>query len=466
MKQSSSPALEFGSALHAMAEHFQATGEILEPESDVARVLSAGAHQLTICGKLLVEYEHVGTLPDGSPYVAYIDGHSPDGGSSNLVVIQDIKTTSNPRYALQGTDGEPPPDAEETDNSDYDLKRDIQAMLYAWILLCDVHQFRAGPDAPWQTWDPAERRAETARLRWVYFLTKGSARSWEASRWVRPAEAQAYMTATILPLVAKINALHEWHHARLATGGPPPTLDEIDRNLDACNDGRGHYGRWCGAGEREACNYDQLGTPVTDLVQLKVRKMTTPLERLKALQNRNKGIAAPAPTPAPVAEAPAASPPAPPPAPAPVAEAPVAIAASVGAPAAPLIASAPAVVETPASAAVAAAAELTRGQKAAATRAANKALAIAPPPAGNINPPEVTETLQKLTETASAGPAKLTAPVAEEAPRGPAYVINNNAPAAPKDPIQLPVAVVTLVGVEQITAFLVSQGYAVTKAAA
>lgn len=422
MKQASSPALEFGSALHAMAEVFQDTGEVIEPEGDVARVFAAGAHLLSTCGPLLVEHEHVGTLPDGSPYVAYLDAHSASGGpDTGTVVIQDLKTTSNPNYALVGSD--PPEDADPHDIAlagsnragDYELRRDLQCMFYAWILLCaPPHQFRAGPDDPWQTWDPAERMARCGRLRWVYFLTKGKARAWETNDFVTPAQAAAFLAERIMPLVAKINALHEWHHARLATGGPAPSLDEIDRTLDACRDFRGNYGRWCGAGEREACNYDQIGTPVLDLVQLKVRKMTTPQERLAALRNKNAaGAAAPpaaaAPQPAPVVEAPAASPP--PPAPVPATT--TAPEPQPVPPASPVVASS--APESTGSSETAAAA-LTRGQKAAQTRAANKAVAVVPTPpapAGNINPPEVVEALAKLTALPAVAPITATQAAAD-----------------------------------------------------
>jgi hypothetical protein len=395
MKQSSSAALEFGSALHSSAEHLQETGELLDPESDVGRVLASGAHLINLTGRLLVEWEHVGTLPDGSPYVAYLDGHSPDGGPVHTVVIQDLKTTSNPRYALVGTDEEDVDDAPPVD--DYDLRKDIQCMLYAWILLCDAHWYcpplpegHYGPKH-WRWWDPAVQGAKSGRLRWIYFLTKGVARAWEANAFVTPAQAQAYMQATVLPLVARINALHEWHYSH-----PHATLDEIDRTPAACN----NRGRWCGVGERDACNFDKLGTPALDLVQLKVRKMTTPQERLAALQAQNAakraaaGGVAVAPPPAPVVEAPAASPP-----PAPTAKVetsivptPAPVTTPAAAPAEPTSA-APASITAPD--ASAAAAELTRGQKAAATRAANKAAAQAPaapvaPPVG-INPPEGAE---------------------------------------------------------------------------
>jgi hypothetical protein len=439
MKQSSSAATDFGSDLHTMAEHFQATGEVLDPEGEVARVFTAGAHLVTMCGHdKLVEYEHVGVLPDGSPYVAYIDAHSPRVGETNTLVIQDLKTTSNANFALQGVE----PDVGESEElpalsarSDVDpayaLSADIQAGFYAWILLAAPAHWFAPPlpsDAHfgpkhWQWWDPAERGVRpttTGRLRWVYFLTKGVAKSWEVNDWMRPTQAEKFLHDRIMPLVAKINALHEWHHAR-TTGAAPggaPSLDEIDRTLNACRDPRRNtYGRWCGAGERDACNYDQLGTPALDLVQLKVRKMTTPQERLAALRNRTQNPAAAAAAPAPVAaapapapqEAPAASPPAPPSAPTPTTSPepqPVPTASPEAASSAPETTG-----QSPAG-------ELTRGQKAAATRAAKKAGQATPPAAppivGNVNPPEALEALAKLT-AATPAPAA-TAPAAAAAP--------------------------------------------------
>ncbi|MES2384553.1 MAG: hypothetical protein V4593_08385 [Pseudomonadota bacterium] len=437
MKQASSAALEFGSALHASAEHYQLTGAIPDPEGPVARVLSAGAHLLTTAGNLLVEHEHVGTLPDGSPYVAYIDGHSANGDQygAGTIVIQDLKTTSNERFALVSTD-----DPHEVGGGPYALDLNLQAMFYAWILLCaPPHQFRAGPDAPWQTWDPAERAARSGRLRWVYFLTKGVPRAWEANAFVTPAQAATHMATTIMPLVARINALHEWHHARAASGGTAagstaPSLDEIDRNLTSC----GGRGRWCGAGERDACNYDQLGTPALDLVQLKVRPMTSPQDRLAALRARNAAGPAPISTaaaapPAPVQEAPTASPKE-------EVSAPVVQDSPAAQNAAPVTANVAA--DVPATA------NMTRGQKAAATRAANRAAApppSAPPVVGNINPPEVVEALAKLTAPA-APPVVAPAPV-------------------PVIGAAIPCAVLGFT-TEQIVTFLVAQGYLVTKAAA
>jgi hypothetical protein len=334
MKQSSSYALEFGTAVHGAAEVFQATGEIPEPEGEAARVLSAGAHLLTTCGKMLVEYEHVGTLPDGSPYVSYIDGHSADGGPVGTIVIQDIKTTSSARFAL--TEGEQP------EQDPYHIERDIQAMFYSWILLCDAHWFcpplpsdeHAGPKH-WQWWNPTARGARSGRLRWVYFLTKGVANAWEVNGFTTPASSAAFMATHILPLVSKINALHQWHYAK-----PHGTIDEVEPNSRAC-DGRG---RWCGVYEHDACNFDQLGTPALDLVQLKVRKMTTPAERIAALRAKNgaapaPAVATPEPTPPPAA--------------------------------------APAPAEPPPVATPAVEPELTRGQKAAITRQQSRAEALA-----------------------------------------------------------------------------------------
>ncbi len=392
MKQASSDALEFGSALHENAEHFQATGEIPDPEGDVARVLVSGAHLINTCGKLRVEWEHRGTFPDGSPYVAFLDGGSAEGHpQTSSVVIQDLKTTSNPHYALVA-------DPE----SEYALRKHPQAMMYAWILLCDVHW--TAPSLPhghigpqqWEIWDPVAKRARTARLRWLYFLTKGVARAWDVSDFVTPAAAEAYLDAHIMPLVAKINALHEWHYSK-----PGATLNEIDRNLGAC---RGK-GMWCGAGVdgANACDFSILGTPALDLVQLKVRKMTSPQDRLAALRNRTPGAAlAATPAPAPSAVEPTPAPKAPEPTP------------PVAAVAAPVVTEAQPASDIPApeSSSTTPAAELSRGQKAAATRAANAAAraSATPPtttPGAGINPPEVVEALAKLT---AEGPSYKPAP--------------------------------------------------------
>jgi hypothetical protein len=484
MKQSGSDATEFGSALHALAEHYQETGEVLDPEGDVARVFAAGAHLVQLCGKLLVEHEHIGELPDGTPYVAYIDGHSARVGATGALVIQDLKTTSNAQYALQGDDGEagddPPP---LTEAGPYALREDIQGIFYAWILLAaPAHWFApclpdgvAGP-RHWQWWDPAERgvtERTRGRLRWVYFLTRGVQRAWEVNDWMTPAMAAAALAARIMPLVAKINAAHEWHHGRVtgAIPGGPPLLDEIDRTIDACRDRRrGTYGRWCGAGEHDACNFDQIGTPVLDLVQLRVRKTMTPQERLAEIRNRKgatnaggmPGLVATAPAP----ETPAASPPALPAAQHEPASAPTAAAATSTAPTpAPATTPAPSAPEPDATPgdAVASPGELTRGQKAAATRAAKKAAAgsaappAAPPIAGNINPPEALEALAKLAEN-PVGLAK--SPVEAE----PAAQQELTAPPPAAAPAQVvPVGVVTLIGIKEITAYLVALGYAVSK---
>lgn len=368
MKQSGSPALEFGSALHSLAEEYQTTGNVSVPESELGRVFRSGIHLLApdgapipeeqaylagICGPLLIEHEHVGQLPDGTEFVAYLDGHSARGGTTNLVVIQDLKTTSNPRYALES----------DPDSPHY-LGADIQAMFYAWILLCLPHWYcpplpadHAGPKH-WQWWDPVERCAKGGRLRWVYFLSRGVPRAWDVSVFVTPAQAARFMQDTILPLAAKIVALHSWRAAN-----PGATLSEIDRTLDAC----GGRGRWCGAGERDACEYGALGTPINDLIQLKVRKVTTPNERLLALKNNlaNRGTPATGNLPVPETVAPKA------PESAPVA-APAAATDSSAAPAA-----APATVTAPAVA-----------EPAKRTRAPRKPPASA---GAGINPPESNE---------------------------------------------------------------------------
>lgn len=519
LKQSGSDATEFGTAVHAIGEHHQLTGEILDPEGEPARVYTAGAHIVTACGPLLVEHEHIGELPDATPYVAYIDGHSGRVGPTGVLVIQDLKTTSNAQYALQGDDGEALTEA--TARGPYALSEDIQGIFYAWILLAaPPHWFAPclpdGVSGPrhWQWWDPAERgvtERTRGRLRWVYFLTRGVPRAWEVNDWTTPAMAAAALDARIMPLVAKINALHEWHHGRV-TGtipGGPPLLDEIDRTLDACRDRRrGTYGRWCGAGEHDACNFDQIGTPVLDLVQLRVRKTMTPQERLAEIRNRkgatNAGgmpglvAAASAATPAP--ETPAASPPAQP------ASAPTAAAAAAAtstaptpAPAITLAEPSAASAELSASSAPATAVttvavpegELTRGQKAAATRAAKKAAGgasaappAAPPIAGNINPPEALEALAKLADSPiglAKSPVEADANAlgidvrnaADETARANFVVdaagkivgqkLTAPRPEVAASVVEVPVAVVTLVGIEAIVEFLIAKGYTVSE---
>jgi hypothetical protein len=294
LKQASTPALERGTALHSAAEHYQLTGNIAAPESAIGTLLAAGTHLLECCGKLLVEYEHQGELPDGTPYIAYFDGHSETAQSElGTVIVQDLKTTGSAARALTA----------ET------LLRDEQAMFYAWILLCSVHLFRKDEDSPWQTWDPAARFARSVRLRWIYFLTAGNPRAWESTVPVLPAAAEAYMQGTIMPLVRRIRAIHDWRAAN-----PGATLEDYERNLEAC-DG---IGRWCGVGERDACDMAVSGTPAERLVQIgrnpskQGTTLMTDNERMNALRAKYASkatpsaavvVAAPEPTPEPIVEA-------------------------------------------------------------------------------------------------------------------------------------------------------------------
>jgi hypothetical protein len=279
MRQSGSAATERGSALHYMAEVYQATGEVISPESELASIFQAGMHMLNACGRLLVEHEHIGMLPDGTPFVAYLDGHSPHGGDTYCIVVQDIKTTSDPKWALT-------PDT---------LPRNVQSMLYAWILMCLPHWYcptlpdgHMGPKH-WQWWDPVERGAKATRLRWLYFLTRGTPRAWEVTSFVYPADAHVYMEETILPLAEKMSAAHEW---RLAN--PTESISEVDRNLGACS-GRG---RFCGVHEKLACEFGELGTPLLQLRAGQKRPQLTAQERLAALKKTNPASkpAVPAPT--------------------------------------------------------------------------------------------------------------------------------------------------------------------------
>jgi hypothetical protein len=414
LKQAETDALRGGTALHEAGEVLQATGEVPNPESPTGRILRSGAHLISQCGDMLVEYEHVGTLPDGSPYLAFLDGHleraDPLLGS---MVYNDLKTCGNPAYALVADD-----------DSDYALKKDIQVMKYAWILLCDAHWYCPPLPSPteecgcdgwgtgcaavvsgpmcgpkhWRWWDPVAKHARVGRPRWLYFLTKGNPRAWEVTAFVSPAEATAFMHNTILPLVARINAIHEWHYAN-----PSASLNDFDRNFEACR----KSGMWCGVGEAYACNFEELGTPILDLIQLKVRPKMTPQERLNALmKNRAAGVntgvtepktdpkvtAPPGATPAPAGAATSAT----------AQPQPTAPAESVAVVAEPSQDSAPSAASAPS--AEPAAPKRSRGRP--------PKPPVAPLGAG-VNPPEVVDALATLALEADC--TKVTAPVAAPA---------------------------------------------------
>lgn len=388
MKQASSGATDLGTAVHSVAQHYQATGEVPEPESDAGVIFAAGAHLVNYTGRLLVEHEHVGLLPDGTPFVAYLDGHSPHGkdtacvvilgapaeAAGGAVVVQDIKTTgSGERYALEAGEGSK------------GLRRDLQAMFYAWVILCLPHWFcpplpdgHAGPKH-WQWWDPEERAAKTARLRWLYFQTKGTPRAWEATDWVTPTMAADFMQTSIMPLVAQMKAVHE-----AVARGIVHTVNEFDRNIEATC-------KWCGVNERQACEYGTLGTPATDLIQLKRRPQMTPQERLAALKAGHAARAAGATTAA-AAPAPEAAPASPPPE-----------AAPTPPPSATAAPSPEALTSTTAD--VAALASVTAAPSAPAARGRGRPRTRPPatPPGAGINPPEVVEALAKLQPEGPSG---------------------------------------------------------------
>jgi hypothetical protein len=267
LKQASTPALEKGTALHSAAEHYQETGEIEHPESVVGTLLAAGTHLITMCGDLLVEYEHQGELPDGTPYLAYFDGHSYSGTRElGTVIVQDLKTTGSAARALTS----------ET------LPKDEQAMFYAWILLCSVHRFRKDEQSEWQVWNPSQLGVTSARLRWIYFLTQGSPRAWEATVPVDMRMANVYMAGTIMPLVRRIRAIHDWRALN-----PGATLEDYERNLEACQGD----GLWCGAGD--VCDMAVRGTSAERLIQIRTKpntqesertQMTDPNDRMAALR--------------------------------------------------------------------------------------------------------------------------------------------------------------------------------------
>lgn len=271
IKQEETEALRRGSALHLLAEIFQQSdGHVELPESEVGTIFRSGAHMLSTCGPLLVEWVHSGQFPDGTEWIAYLDGHSPDGANTATIVVQDLKTSSRAENALN-TDK----------NSTNYLAKNIQAMFYAWIILCCPHWYAPpledGHFGPmhWRWWDPVVQRAKVVRLRWLYFLTSGKPRAWEVTCFVTPEQAQQFYVDIIAPLVTKILDIHRWHAQNLGA-----KLDELDRNTSACK------GRqiWCGPGEGGFCNLEQLGTPIADLVQLRVRPKLSPQQRLAALK--------------------------------------------------------------------------------------------------------------------------------------------------------------------------------------
>jgi hypothetical protein len=300
MRQSGSAATELGKEVHGIAELHQETGVVANPESRAAQIYRAGAHMVGvehlehICGPLLVEHEHVGQLPDGTWFLARIDGHSPCGSPQTAtLVIQDLKTTSGEEWALNAD-----PDSPKF------LGKDLQALFYDVILLCFRHWFcKPLPDGHygpphWQVWDPVERNAKVGRLRWLYFKTKGTPRAWDVSTFIGREEAAARLADTIMPLVEKIVAIHQ-HKAN----HPEAALSDFRQDTAACS-GRG---KWCGAYERDACDFGALGTPIIQLRKGNRMSQPSAAERLAALKNRVAGSvtggtpAAAAPTPAPKA---------------------------------------------------------------------------------------------------------------------------------------------------------------------
>ena len=275
-KQASSDALVRGSALHLIGEVYQNTGEVIRPESEEANLFQAGRHHLEV-GTMAVEYEHVGELPCGTPFVAYIDArdHQEAGGVFRL---RDLKTTSNPRYALVSAD-----DASE-DNAHMRLAAHLQAAFYAYLLLCVEHWF--APPLPeghfgpkhWQRWVPAERiPGKEVLLQWVYFKTRGRPVSWVAEDCVSEEAAQQHYDQHIAPLVLQINLIYLWRERN-----PDATIQELGLFL---RDSRSCKGKamWCGPGEQEKCDFGSRGEPIEQLVQLTRRpKRMNAKERLAA----------------------------------------------------------------------------------------------------------------------------------------------------------------------------------------
>lgn len=370
LKEEQGPGALRGVQFHKIGEAYQETGQVIEPESDMARVFMAGVHLLDAPGSMCSEYEHEGFLFDNvTKYVAKIDAHSTpeECQRTGVVRVRDLKTTSNPTYAL----------TEET------LLADIQAGLYSWVLLTP-HKYRKNPEIygddpvknPWLWWLP--NGVHRVDLTWTYFLTKGKPRAWEvkASTTVKP--AVAFVVEQIMPLVEKIKIIR----ARR------PELNATPHNMGAC----AGVGEWCGAYSK--CDMDRGVPPLVPLANLTRaprhvtieaptddRKDTEDmgLEALKAKLAQQAGVAPEATPAATPAAAPKQS--APPPA------------AQAEAPATEVVT--PPAAEEPAPA----------------SKPRTRAKPPAAPPGGSqgptdtINPPEATQALAKLRSEPVTGDA-------------------------------------------------------------
>lgn len=273
VKQAKTAALERGSALHAIGEVYQNTGEVINPESDEAEIFQAGRHLLEV-GTMAVEWEHGGELPCGTPFVAYLDARDHCELSDGRFRIRDLKTCSRAQSALT--------ESTEDDKSMW-LRNHHQAMFYAYLLLCVKHM--TAPPLPsdkhfgpkhWEVWDPQERiPSGQVRLEWIYFRTKNRATAWPVADVVTAEEAQEYYDTHLAPLVREINLIFYWREQN-----PDASIDELsvfEKNGLSCKG----QAIWCGPGEHGLCDFGAPGEPVEQLVQLRKRpKQMTPQERL------------------------------------------------------------------------------------------------------------------------------------------------------------------------------------------
>lgn len=281
LKEEQGSGAKFGEDFHKAAEIYQLTGVIPAPETAIGKLLRSGAHFLRKPGSgALIEYEHRGELPDGTPYVAFIDASDAAPSFEILSVdtfqVDDQKTTSAAERAL----------------TDAALLEDMQAMFYAWIVFTPhwyAERMPYGFQGPqqWREWVPPKNLRAVA-LRWNYFLTRGSPKAWQAKAFAKLDACQRFMAERIMPLVGRIRALHD---ARAA--GVLAEVNHAERDLHGC-DG---VGTWCGAAD--ACDFNAGG--LVALRRNKESKQPMGLAELRAKYGQ-KTAAAPAPVAPPAPE--------------------------------------------------------------------------------------------------------------------------------------------------------------------
>jgi hypothetical protein len=240
LKEEQGAGAQFGTEFHAACEAYQLTGDMgVSPESTIGKLLRAGAHFLKLpkSTNMLIEAEHRGTLPDGTPWMAYLDAS--DAWVNPLTAtlcVDDQKTTSDAARAL----------------TSQTLPEDLQGGFYSWIMF-QPHEYRLTEESPWLEWDPAG--IKSVRLNWNYFLTRGSPRAWNVPAFISRQQADRHLDTRIMPLVERVKAIHAAFDADKLS-----LLNDFARNMGAC----GGVGTWCGASAQ--CDMNRAGTSV--LVQL------------------------------------------------------------------------------------------------------------------------------------------------------------------------------------------------------